>query len=76
MKKQELIKKLKLDNEFDRENVKQLEALRRNTTSEFYRLSYQKKIHVLNARRELRREILEYLEKKSKKNLQDINKSS
>ena len=62
MKKQELIKKLKLDNEFDRENVKQLEAIRRKTTSKFYKLSYQKKIHVLNARRELRKEILEFLE--------------
>lgn len=60
-KLEELIKKLKLDNEFDRENVKQLEALRRNTTSEFYKLSYQKKIHALNAKRELRRKILEYL---------------
>ena len=62
-KLEELIKKLKLDNEFDRENVKQLEALRRNTTSEFYRLSYQKKIHALNAKRELRKEILEFIEK-------------
>ena len=65
-KLEELIKKLKLDNEFDRENVKQLEAIRRNTTSEFYKLSYQKKIHVLNARRELRKEILEYLEEVNK----------
>lgn len=61
-KLEELIKKLKLDNEFDRENVKQLEAIRRNTTSEFYRLSYQKTIHVLNAKRELRKEILGFLE--------------
>ncbi len=65
-KLEELIKKLKLDNEFDRENVKQLEALRRNTTSEFYKSSYQKKIHALNAKRELRREILEYLEEVNK----------
>lgn len=65
-KLEELIKKLKLDNEFDRENVKQLEAIRRKTTSEFYKLSYQKKIHVLNARRELRKGILEYLEEVNK----------
>ncbi len=63
MNKQELIKKLKLDNEFDKENVRQLEAIRRKTTSEFYKLSYQKTIHVLNARRELRREILEFIRK-------------
>lgn len=62
-KLEELIKKLKLDNEFDRENVKQLEAIRRNTTSEFYKSSYQKKIHALNAKRELRREILEFIRK-------------
>ena len=65
-KLEELIKKLKLDNEFDKENVRQLEAIRRNTTSKFYKLSYQKKIHVLNARRELRKEILEYLEEVNK----------
>lgn len=66
MNNQELIKKLKLDNEFDTENVKQLEAIRRNTTSKFYKSSYQKKIHVLNARRELRKEILEYLKEVNK----------
>ena len=59
---EQLIIKLKQDNELDTEEVKRLEALRRNTTSEFYKLSYQKKIHVLNARRELRKEILEFLE--------------
>ena len=58
---EQLIIKLKQDNELDTEEVKRLEALRRNTTSKFYKISYQKKIHVLNARRELRREILEYL---------------
>ena len=65
-KLEELIKKLKLDNEFDKENVRQLEAKRRKTTSEFYKLSYQKTIHVLNARRELRREILGFLEEVNK----------
>lgn len=58
---EQLTIKLKQDNKSDAEEVKRLEILRRNTTSEFYRLSYQKTIHVLNARRELRREILEYL---------------
>lgn len=63
---EQLIIKLKQDNELDTEEVKRLEALRRNTTSEFYRLSYQKTIHALNARRELRKEILEYLEEVNK----------
>ena len=62
-KQEELIKKLKLDNEFDTENVRQLEAMRRKTTSEYYKSSHQKTIHVLNARRELRREILEFIRK-------------
>lgn len=65
-KLEQLTIKLKHDNKSDTEEVKRLEALRRNTTSEFYRLSYQKKIHVLNARRELRREILEYLKEMNK----------
>lgn len=60
-KLEQLTIKLKQDNKFDRENVKQLEALRRNTTSEFYKSSYQKTVHALNAKRELRRKILEYL---------------
>lgn len=63
---EQLTIKLKQDNELDTEEVKRLEALRRNTTSEFYRLSYQKTIHVLNARRELRKEILEYLKEVNK----------
>ena len=62
-KLEQLTIKLKQDNKFDRENVKQLEAIRRNTTSKFYKISYQKTIHALNAKRELRREILEFIEK-------------
>lgn len=73
MNKQELIKKLKQDNELDTEEVKRLEAIRRNTTSEFYRLSYQKTIHVLNARRELRKEILEFLERNNHKWIKKIS---
>lgn len=65
-KLEQLTIKLKQDNKSDTEEVKRLEILRRNTTSEFYRLSYQKTIHVLNARRELRREILEFLEEVNK----------
>lgn len=61
-KLEQLTIKLKQDNKSDAEEVKRLETLRRNTTSEYYKLSYQKTIHVLNARRELRKEILEYLE--------------
>lgn len=65
-KLEQLTIKLKQDNKSDAEEVKRLEILRRNTTSEFYKLSYQKKIHALNAKRELRREILEYLEEVNK----------
>lgn len=65
-KLEQLTEKLKQDNELDTEEVKRLEAIRRNTTSKFYKLSYQKKIHVLNARRELRREILKYLKEVNK----------
>lgn len=61
-KLEQLTIKLKHDNIIDTDKVKVLEAIRRNTTSKFYKLSYQKKIHVLNARRELRKEILEFLE--------------
>lgn len=60
---EQLTIKLKHDNIIDTDKVKVLEAIRRNTTSKFYKLSYQKKIHVLNARRELRKEILEFIEK-------------
>lgn len=65
-KLKQLITKLKQDNELDTEEVKRLETLRRNTTSEYYKLSYQKTIHVLNARRELRKEMLEYLKEVNK----------
>lgn len=65
-KLKQLITKLKQDNNSDAEEVKRLETFRRNTTSEFYKLSYQKTIHVLNARRELRREILEFLKEVNK----------
>ena len=63
---EQLTEKLKQDNKLDTEEVKRLEILRRNTTSEYYKSSYQKTIHVLNARRELRREILEYLKEVNK----------
>lgn len=60
---EQLTIKLKQDNKLDAEEVKRLETIRRNTTSKFYKSSYQKKIHVLNARRELRKEILEFIRK-------------
>ena len=62
-KLKQLIIKLKQDNKSDAEEVKRLETIRRNTTSEYYKSSYQKTIHVLNARRELRKEILEFIGK-------------
>ena len=65
-KLEQLTIKLKQDNKSDAEEVKRLETIRRKTTSEYYKSSYQKKIHVLNARRELRREILEYLKEVNK----------
>lgn len=65
-KLKQLITKLKQDNELDTEEVKRLETLRRNTTSEFYKSSYQKKIHALNAKRELRKEMLEFLKEVNK----------
>lgn len=65
-KLEQLTEKLKQDNKLDTEEVKRLEALRRNTTSEFYRLSYQKTIHALNAKRQLRKEILEFLKEVNK----------
>ena len=65
-KLEQLTIKLKQDNKSDTEEVKRLEALRRNTTSEFYKSSYQKKIHALNAKRELRKEILEFLKEVNK----------
>ena len=70
---EQLTIKLKQDNKSDAEEVKQLEAIRRKTTSEFYKLSYQKEIHVLNARRELRKEILEFLERNNHKWIKKIS---
>lgn len=65
-KLEQLTIKLEQDNKLDTEKVKRFETMRRNTTSEYYKSSYQKTIHVLNARRELRREILEYLKEVNK----------
>ena len=58
-KEQNLINKLQHDNESDNAEVKKLEEKRRTATSEYYRNSYQMQIHKLNAKIEVRREILE-----------------
>ena len=58
MKVQELIEKLEHDNKVDNIEVKKLEEKRRQTTSEYYRNSYQMQIHKLNAKIEIRKEIL------------------
>lgn len=59
MKVQELIDKLQHDNKVDNIAVKKLEEKRRQATSEYYKNSYQMQIHKLNAKIEVRREILE-----------------
>ena len=58
MKVQELIEKLEHDNKVDNIAVKKLEEKRRQTTSEYYKNSYQMQIHKLNAKIEIRKEIL------------------
>ena len=50
---QELIKKLEKENAWYRECVVDFEAMRRKTESAFYKKSYQKTIHQLNAKREM-----------------------
>ena len=57
-KEQNLINKLQQDNESDNAEVKKLEEKRRTATSEYYRNSYQTQIHKLNAKIEIRKEIL------------------
>lgn len=59
MKVKELINKLEHDNKIDNIEVKKLEEKRRTATSDYYKNSYQKQIHKLNAKIEVRREILE-----------------
>ena len=59
--KQKLIETLEKANEEDTEKVKYYEKMRRNTTSEFYKKSYQTNIHKLNAKRETRRSILKIM---------------
>ena len=59
--KQKLIETLEKANKEDIEKVKYYEKMRRNTTSEFYKKSYQTIIHKLNAKRETRRNILKIM---------------
>lgn len=50
---QELIQTLEKENAWNRECVVDFEAMRRKTESAFYKKSYQRTIHQLNARREV-----------------------
>lgn len=60
--KQKLIEKLEKANEEDTESVKYYEKMRRNCQADsFYKKSYQTQIHKLNAKREVRRNILSIL---------------
>lgn len=59
--KQKLIDILEKANEKDTESVKYYERVRRKTTSDFYKKSYQTTIHKLNAKRETRRSILKIM---------------
>lgn len=58
----EIIEKLNRNNKEDTESVKKIEAMRRDTTSDFYKKSYQTSIHKLNAKREVRTSIMSELE--------------
>lgn len=49
---QELIQTLEKENAWNRERVVDFEAMRRKTESAFYKKSYQRTIHQLNAKRE------------------------
>lgn len=53
-----LIEQLKEDNEKDRKTVQYYEEAYRNSKSEHDKKSYKRTIYILNAKRELRREIL------------------
>ena len=65
----ELIEILKQNNEEDKRSVQTYEKMRRNCEDEFYRKSYQTEIHKLNAKREVRKGILELLEKEKQRQL-------
>lgn len=58
----ELVEILKRNNEEDKRSVQIYEIMRRNCENEFYKKSYQTSIHKLNAKREVRKSILELLE--------------
>ncbi len=57
-----LIDILERNNERDKYSVQRFEEMRRNCKEEFYKKSYQIQIHKLNAKREVRKSILELLE--------------
>ncbi len=58
----ELIEILKQNNKKDKCSVQRYEKMRRNCEDEFYKKSYQTSIHKLNAKREVRKNILELLD--------------
>jgi len=59
--KENLIKRLKDNNEADAEIVKHFEKQYRYCTDEFYKKSYKRTIDMANARREVRKSILNFL---------------
>ena len=57
--KQKLIEKLEQENEEDTDTVKNFEGQYRNSTNEGDKRSYKRNIDIANARREVRKHILE-----------------
>lgn len=64
--KQKLIEILEKANKEDTNTVKYYEKQRRLTTDDFYKKSYQTQIHKANARREVRKHILEIVKGEEK----------
>ena len=65
-KQQKVIDKLEHDNKIDNTAVKKLEEKRRTATSDYYKNSYQTQIHKLNAKIEVRKEILKSIKGEEK----------
>lgn len=60
-RKEKLEQMLTKNNERDRESVQRFEEMRRDIKDSFYKRSYQTSIHKLNAKREVRKSILDFL---------------
>ena len=56
-----IINKLNEDNNNDQIEVKKYEEMRRHCTNNFYKDSYQKSIHELNSKRQVRNEIISFI---------------